>query len=557
MQASANAFTLLGIATNCLLGMRLDAIVDRRDCDRLTAGTFKEGHRRYVGGITTSVTQTLFDVLVHRQGELLIVELEPRAKDAGVLNDCEVYESLTHALSELDGRSGLLDLCQRIAAHIRRVTGFDRVMLYRFLKDESGSVIAEDRSTDLASLLGLRFPASDIPAQARRLYLLNTLRLKPDVNAERVAIIPSINPSTGLVLDMSFCILRAMSPVHDEYLRNMGVASSLSISILKEGRLWGLIACHHKQPLLVPPPTRITCEVLARVFSSSIAAAEEEDTRVHASAAREATERVATRLRKDQDFAGTVKDQGEELQSAMRASGMAFSLRGTFFLVGLTPDNEHVESLLAWLKSCQQEHLWTTERLSSEYPAAKAFSNDVSGVLSLRIALGAPDFILWFRPAIIKVIHWAGNPDKPVEVAAGERISPRRSFELWKQTLGDNATPWNETDRRLAQSIRHEVAEALLLQMNAETSRLNLELSRSNIELDSFAYAASHDLQEPLRTIRACTQLMAAEFGQNFDPEILEFLSMIDSNPGRMGNLINSLLNYSRLGGTERLHLAR
>ena len=522
------------------------------DSARLTSGPFKEGTRRYVGGIAASVNQKLFDTLVHQQGEAVIVELEPHSKSLKIRGDFKIDTSLTEAMSELDGRSGLLDLCRRIAARIRHITGFDRVMLYRFLEDESGSVIAEDRRSDLAPFLGLRFPASDIPVQARRLYLLNTLRLKPDVNAQRVAIIPAVNPLTGAPLDMSFCILRAMSPVHDEYLRNMGVASSLSISIIKEGRLWGLVACHHTQALLVPHPLRITCEVLARMFSFSIAAAEEEDQRSRLTAMREVIEHITTRLRQDRDIAASLTNQSAQIQSVMRAHGVAFCVGGKLSLFGLTPVSLQVEALLEWLKANQQEHVWTTERLTSEYPESRAFSNDVGGILSLRIAIGAPDFVIWFRPAIVKIIDWAGNPDKPVVLTADERISPRRSFQLWKQTVGDLSEPWDQTDRQFARSFRYVVAEAMLLQMNEEVSRLNTELSRSNIELDSFAYAASHDLQEPLRIIRAYTQLIVRGAGQSLAPPAREFLSIIENSADRMGHLINSLLNYSQLGGSER-----
>ena len=582
VQASVNSLKHLSVAPEALLGMHLGDIFAQQDLDRLTGGTFKEGKRRYTGGIYSLTSEKLdspkqFDALVHQHQGLLIVELEPHASPDDIPNDFEIYASLTDAMSDFDGPSGLADLCQGIARRIRHVTGFDRVMVYRFLEDDSGSVIAEDRRLDLVPFLGLRYPASDIPAQARRLYLLNTLRLKPDVSAERVAIIPITNPCTGTILDMSFCILRAMSPVHDEYLRNMGVSSTLSISIIKDERLWGLIACHHGKPKLVPHPVRITCEVLARVFSSSIAAAEDEDDRFRADAVRDLTQSIGVQLRgggtqlanvqleegdvqrgnvqlrKDRDIAGTLNDQSEYIQAAMRADGVAFYVRGRLSLMGLTPVKKQMGQLLAWLTMNQQEHLLANRRLSSDYPEAAELANDVSGMLSVRIALGGPDFIIWFRRAIVEVINWAGNPQKPVEAnAAGDRISPRRSFELWKQTVGDSSETWDAIDLQFARSIRHVVAEALLLQMNEETGRLNVELSRSNIELDAFAYAAGHDLQEPLRMIRTYTQLLLRDRNQEFAPVTREFLSIIESNAGRMGDLITSLLTYSEVGGTEK-----
>jgi chemotaxis family two-component system sensor kinase Cph1 len=559
VQVSVNTGAHLAIEPEALLGRHLGDVLAADDAARLTSGTFKEGKRRYVSGVSSLVSpQGLvspkrFDALAHKHENLLIIELEPQSDYAEADAGFNVYASLTDAMSEFDGPTGLSDLCERIATRIRYITGFDRVMIYRFLEDDSGSVIAEDRRADLTPFLGLRYPASDMPAQARRLYLLNTLRLKPDVNAQRAAIIPPLNPCTGAALDMSFCILRAMSPVHDEYLRNMGVSSTMSISIMVEGQLWGLVACHHTQAKLVPHPVRVTCEVMARIFSSSIAAAEEKDKHFRATAVLELAQSISVRLRSERDVTGTLREQSEYIKSAMRADGVAFYGNGKLTLDGITPSSDQVNLLLEWLTAHQQVHILATERLASDYPAAATFTNDASGILSMRIALGGPDFIIWFRSAIVKTIHWAGNPEKPVEAPTpGGRINPRRSFELWKQTVGDSTEPWDETDKQFARSMRHVVAEALLLQMNEEMARLNVELSRSNIELDSFAYAASHDLQEPLRTIRAYTQLIIRNASQDFSPKTRDFLSIIESNAGRMGNLITNLLSYSELGGRDK-----
>jgi two-component system, chemotaxis family, sensor kinase Cph1 len=550
---SVNALIHLGVAPEALLGMRLGDILTPADADRLASGTFKEGKRRYVAGVRSPFSPTVFDVLVHKHGNLLMVEMEPRSKETEPGNVFEIYSTLTDALSALDGPSGLSDLCQRITTSIRQVTGFDRVMIYRFLEDDSGSVIAEDRRADLPPFLGLRYPASDIPAQARRLYLLNTLRLKPDVNADRVAIIPALDPHTGKALDMSFCILRAMSPVHDQYLRNMGVSSSMSISIIKEERLWGLIACHHGRPKLTPHTLRITCEVLARAFSTSIAAAEDQDKRFRAAAVQELTQSISSRLRNDRDVAGTLNNQGGYIRAAMRADGVAFYVSGKLSMTGRTIPGEQMNSLIEWLTTNQHVHILATQCLASDYPEGAVCAGDAAGILSVRIALGGKDFIIWFRSAIVKTVNWAGNPEKPLEASAsGECIGPRRSFELWKQIVGDSTEPWDETDKQFARSFRHVVAEVLLLQMNEETSRLNMELARSNIDLDSFAYAASHDLQEPLRTIRAYTQLIMRGTGEEFPPKARDFLSIIESNAGRMGNLITSLLSYSELGGSDK-----
>jgi len=426
-------------------------------------------------------------------------------------------------------------------------------MVYRFLDDGTGCVEAEDKRHDIAPYLGLRYPASDIPAQARRLYLLNTLRLKGDVNATVATLVPSVNPLTGSALDMTYCILRAMSPVHVEYLRNMGVAASMSISIVKDGKLWGLIACHHGEAKIVAQPMRLTCEVLARVFSSHIAMAEEEGARAHLAALLVLTGRIEERMRKDRDVVAALLVAGDDIAAVIGAQGCAFIIRGEIVLLGATPTRLQVEDLSAWLSFNQREHLFSTERLLAFYERANEFDTVASGLLSVRIALGSPDFVLWFRPSITRVITWAGDPDKPVEkTGASERISPRRSFAKWQQTFHDSSEQWTSIDRSFASTLRPVIAETLFLRMNEEVLRLNLELARSNAELSSFAYSASHDLQEPVRTIRIYAQLVSQRAGPEMGSESRGFLAMIEGAATRMANLITALLSYSQLGGIEK-----
>ncbi|MEO8128734.1 MAG: GAF domain-containing protein, partial [Bryobacteraceae bacterium] len=278
LQVGSNILTFLQVAPEVILGRPLTDLFSQETVHQLVSGSGGPGERHYVAG-AWAASGVLLDALVHRYKGLLIIELEPAS--SSLTPGPDIYASLTTAMAELGHRLSLTDLCQRVAVRIRSITGFDRVMVYRFLEDDTGCVVAEDKRQDLVAYLGLRYPASDIPAQARRLYLLNTLRLKADVNAPVSTLLPPLNPLTGAALDMTFCVLRAMSPVHVEYLRNMGVTASMSISIVKDDKLWGLIACHHAEAKVVGQPVRITCEVLARVFSSHIAMAEEDGERAH------------------------------------------------------------------------------------------------------------------------------------------------------------------------------------------------------------------------------------------------------------------------------------
>jgi chemotaxis family two-component system sensor kinase Cph1 len=550
LQASSNIQPFLKVAPETLLGMRLTHLFSQEVVHQFVSAIKGDGERRYIAGLRAK-SGVLLDALVHRYKGLLIIEFEPGSSP--IAPGADVFGSLTTAMAELGGRLPLTDLCQRVAVRIRSITGFDRVMVYRFLEDDTGCVVAEDKREDIVPYLGLRYPASDIPAQARRLYLLNTLRLKADVNAPVATLVPSVNPFTGTPLDMTYCVLRAMSPVHVEYLRNMGVASSMSISIVKDHKLWGLIACHHSEAKIVAQPVRITCEVLARVFSSHIAKAEEEGARAHVTTLLALTTRIEERMRKDHDVVAALSLVGDDVAAVIGAQGCAFVIRGETILLGTTPSRVQVEGLSAWLSFNQRDHLFSTERLSAVYANASEFDNVASGLLSVRIALGSPDFVLWFRPSVTHVITWAGDPDKPVEKTDGsERIGPRRSFAKWQQIFHDRSEQWTAIDRTFAAALRPVIAETLFLRMNEEVLRLNLELARSNAELSSFAYSASHDLQEPVRTIRVYAQLVSHRAGPEMEPEARSFLAMIEDAAARMASLITALLSYSQLGGIEK-----
>jgi chemotaxis family two-component system sensor kinase Cph1 len=552
MQASGNAAIVLGTEAEALLGRSLDQVFEPESFASLRLWISTEnlnGKRKYLSGMRVVGLQRTFDASIHRHQGVLVVELEAAIAEADKARHPHFYASLAAALAALDGRLSLSELSQRVTCHFRGLTGFDRVMVYQFLEDDSGWVIAEDCRDDMTPYLGLRYPTSDIPAQARQLYLSNTLRLKGDVNAVRVPLVPPLNPLTGQSLDMSYCVLRAMSPVHVEYLRNMGVTASMSVSIVKDERLWGLIACHHTTAKTVPHEIRISCEVLARVFSAHIAAAQEEDKRRHESVIVEFRDQLSERLRAQPDVSKTLLE-GERLASVINSKGAAVCIGGKVALIGVTPSRHEVEGLVQWLDSYQQRYIFYTDKLSEQCPSSEAFSEVASGLLSSRIALGSRDFILWFRPSALMVVEWAGNPAKPVEeTEAGKRISPRLSFERWKETIGDRSEPWRDYEREFALSLRQSVAEVLLVRKNEEITRLNHELERSNIELDSFAYAASHDLQEPVRTVRAYAQLLNRRSGATLDDQARQLVQVIENSALRMGNLISALLTYGQVGG--------
>ena len=424
-QVSASVATHIGVAAKALLGLQLNELFDSDSLAALRQqigfGKLNE-KRRFLSGVRVRGSARSFDASLHRYQGVLIIELEPAVDPTGAAQ-AVIYSAITDALADLEGRFSLVDLCQRVAVDVRRITGFDRVMVYRFLDDDTGSVIAENRRDDLTPYLGLRYPASDIPSQARRLYLVNALRLKADVKALPSPMIPLLNPDSGQPLDMTHCVLRAMSPVHVEYLRNMGVAASMSVSIVKDGRLWGLIACHHTTAKTIPYQVRVSCEILARVFSAHIPAAEEEDTRRGWASLREFAGSFAKRLRAAPNVRIALLEEGAQLANVI-GTGIAICIGDQINLIGDTPSRPEVDTIRQWLDANQQENVFHTDKFSEHCPSDQCSAIDATGLLSIRIALADRDFILWFRPPATKVVEWAGNPSKPVEETRKENGSP-------------------------------------------------------------------------------------------------------------------------------------
>ncbi len=555
VQATANTESVLGYPVEDVLRTTLAHLLEDSSFHRLQAEILQrvlDANPYRLLGVHLKAREHAFDLTVHRLQGLLIVEFEPRTHDESH-DPQDSYKVLTNTLADLRGAPSLANLCQRAAEHVRRMTGFDRVMIYRFLEDDSGMVLGESRREDLSPYLGLHFPASDIPPQARQLYTLNPIRLKPDVNAPASALVPVINPVTHESLDMSYCILRRMSPVHDEYLRNMGVTASMSLSILKGQQLWGLIACHHGKPKFVTHSNRIACEFLADFLSSQIVAKDDAEAWGYHNRLAAGQNRIEELLR-SHGLRKTLAEYPDQVLSALDADGVAIHANRNLALVGVTPAANDIEKLVEWLSATQNEMVFATNNLSREYEAARSFVEAGSGLLSIRITRSSPDFVLWFRPELTQIVNWAGNPSKPAEITEqGRRISPRLSFEVWKQTVAGQSRPWNVLERHSAAALGHLMAEAMLTERNEEIDRLNQELARSNIELASFAYAASHDLQEPMRTIGAYAQLLQRRDTLRIDPFASESLQLIVDATKRTADLIKGLLEYSRLGGHERV----
>jgi light-regulated signal transduction histidine kinase (bacteriophytochrome) len=396
--------------------------------------------------------------------------------------------------------------------------------------------------------LGLHYPASDIPKQARALYLKNWLRFKVDNDAVAVPLVPTLNPTTGAPLDMSYCVLRSMSPVHAEYLRNMGVQATMSLSIIRDNQLWGLVACHHSTPRYVSHAARMAAEFLAHLLSLQMGAKEDEETHAYVNRLNAIHARFVECMAAADHYRHGLLQGDPTLLDWIASGGVAFCHDDTVELCGQTPDEATVRAIVAWLAERIEEPIYATHTLPQLCPAAADWVAVASGLLALRLSRFNNEYILWFRPEYKHAVNWAGDPTKPVEAGPdGERLTPRKSFALWQEAVAGKAAPWQKWEIEAAALLRRSILE-IILRRAEELARLNTELERSNLELDSFAYIASHDLKEPLRGIHNYSYFLLEDYADKLDADGVDKLQTLIRLTQRMEMLIDSLLYYSRLG---------
>ncbi|MFW3171336.1 SpoIIE family protein phosphatase [Geodermatophilus sp. CPCC 206100] len=466
--ASANAADVLGDGA----APDLAALLDPADLDRLRAGL--AGDLAELNPLRVRVGGRDLDLVVSRADGLLLTEWEPveGAEQAGAA----WHRRLPAVLQRLSATGSLDELTGVLARDVRALTGFDRVMVYRFDAEWNGEVVAEDRRDDLEPFLGLRYPASDIPAQARELYARNWLRLIPDAGYRAVPLHPAVHPDTGRPLDLSGSILRSVSPVHLEYLANMGVVASMSVSLIDRGRLWGLVACHHYAgPHRPSYADRVAAEFLGRTASlllhATVDTAERGDV---VAVAQQQAALVAALGRTPRTPAAALTAGPGTLLDLLPAGGAALRLSGRLHLLGATPPADRVAALVPELLA---DGRGVTDTLGS---AAPDVADTASGVLAVAVGTAPGDFLAWFRPETVRQVTWGGNPHEPktVQGATGPRLSPRRSFAAWEETVRGTARPWREHEVAAATALAGHLTESAL-QRAGEDNRLAAALQRT------------------------------------------------------------------------------
>ncbi|HEY1216176.1 MAG TPA: GAF domain-containing protein, partial [Bryobacteraceae bacterium] len=451
LQASANTEEFLGIPVEQVLGAPLSTLFRQGEGDTLAQGLRQAKLERtpvYLLNVHLPSGAGTLNAIAHRFEGVLILELEPATSEEPV-SFPDLYPLVHTFFAKLRKLSSLEDLAQFAAEETRRLTGFDRVLVYKFDSSWHGRVIGEALGGDYPSYFDLWFPASDIPEQARRLYERNRIRLIANVDYTPVPIVPEVNPITNLPLDLSFAGLRSVSPVHLEYMRNMGLASSMSISILVEdGRLWGLISCHHRCPRKVPFQVRSTCDFLAQALAVQLEANEQRTDYEQRIRLKSFVTRMLGAMAEEDEFIRGLTKCPDDLLEFADASGAAVLYEGRCILLGSCPDEEHVWSLVNWLVEQGREEIFFSDCLPLVVPNGEAYRERASGVLAISISKIYRSYVLWFRPEVVQTVKWGGDPRKPVEEqeSGSFRIHPRKSFEIWKETVENRSRPWRQAE---------------------------------------------------------------------------------------------------------------
>ena len=480
LQVSRNAASILDVSLEQLLKTNLEDLLDPYQIGRIKSRLAEDAldftNPTKVWVKKTREDYTVFDAVFHRNSEgILILELEPAISEDNI-PFLSFYHLAKASINQLQESASLEDYCQIIAETVRKVTEFDRVMLYKFDRDGHGCVVAEDKVASMEPYLGLNFPESDIPKPARKMFLSNLIRLIQDSQEEPVDIFPVLNPLTDRPIDLSHSTLRSPYSCHVEYLHNMGVGASLTISLIKEGKLWGLIACHHPTAKFVSFELRKACEFLGRMIFSEISSREKTEDRDYRIKLKSIQSSLIESISQEGNFIVGLIEHQSNLLDLTSAQGAAICFGGNYTKVGETPQEEYLNDLVNWLQKNVDEEVFYTDSLPKIYPDAEKFKNIGSGLLA--IPIGKKNYVLWFRPEVIQTVNWGGNPDRAFEVHEEEgnlRLCPRKSFELWKETVRLTSLPWQSVEIKAALDLRKAIVN-IVLEQAEELAHLAAEL---------------------------------------------------------------------------------
>jgi light-regulated signal transduction histidine kinase (bacteriophytochrome)/CheY-like chemotaxis protein len=516
-RASANTADFIGFAPDYLIGKPLAEIFES---DVIHALRNRTAMLRGVDAVERMFDCAIvkggkcFDVAIHLSGGQIVIEAEPASNEHG-----DATGMVRSMIARLDQCGDMAAFYREGARQIRALTGFDRVMVYRFADDGSGEVVAEAVRAGIGKFFGLHYPASDIPKQARELYKRNLLRIITDVNATPVAIVPQ-RDEAGRPLDLSLSVLRSVSPIHIEYLKNMGVEASMSISILVDGRLWGLFACHHYAPMCPSFERRSVSELFAQMFSMRLESRERQATVDFERRARDISDQLLGAVASDETLLKDPDWLGDILTHAIPADGVGVWIAGNFAFSGTTPPLDDFRKIIRALNGTAAGKVYATDHIAGLVPGADSFASEAAGLLAIPISRAPRDYVVLFRSELVRSVRWGGDPHKPIEYGPnGPRLSPRESFQEWKELVEGRSRPFTSSELRVAETLRATLIE-VVLRLADEASA---ERQQASARQELLIAELNHRVRNILGVIRGLIRQ-----SQPSDEPVKEFVKLVD-----------------------------
>ena len=544
-QISANVENLFGLAPAALLNQPLATLTGPH------ASAIVEHAAQFAGQVDVpplelTLQGIAYEGLLHRDNGLLILELELKPDQAALVGTMAKIRNLSRVLQSLQAAKTLPALYDICVKEIQALTGYDRVLIYRFHEEGHGQVIAEASSPSMELFKGMFFPASDIPEQARELYRTHWLRIIPNADYTPVELVPRLRPDTLQPLDLSAATLRSVSPIHCQYMKNMGVLSSMSISLMDGDRLWGLISCGHRTPLHVPHELRMACQTIGQVLSLQISALQTLEISRQREAKMDALVRLNSAMVQGPEnvFDGLAQEHAL-LMDLTQASGVAILEDNVLHRYGQCPKPEQIRELYQWFKQ-NDAPVFSTHNLSALFAPAAAYKDIASGLLAMSLPKPVDNGVLWFRTEVKESIPWSGDPRKPLNLESSEtglRLSPRTSFELWKVEMDGISTKWSHGDLFAANDLRRSALENDL----ARQVRREQQAVRARDELVA---VVSHDLRNPMTIISMLCGMMQKTFssdGSHASRRITTAIDTMQQASSRMNILLEDLLDTSKI----------
>lgn len=561
--ASENCGTFSGTLAQETVGRSLADFLTKQDADAvrkyLSSNNLADQSPLSITSVFSDEKQNhVWELKAHEHLGVLFLELEP-VRAASIASESNPFHRrIQDAISTLQRTKSVQELCEATAAEIKDIAGFDRVMIYRFDPGWHGVVVAEACNPDVDSYLGLHFPAGDIPSQARAIFLQNWLRMIPNVDYTPSKIYPGRHPATGSPLDLGKTLLRSVSPIHLQYLRNMDVGASLTVSLIKDGKLWGLIACHHNSPLLVDHDIRIGAQILGQFASSQLHVKEAEEELGYRTSLKLLNQQLVSSLGSEDELAKSLSKYADDVLRFAGSKSGAIRYKGEWTTFGSAPSVPAMERIVAWLSEHTPPNgVFHTDSLVRHIPEAVAFKDIASGLLAIELTKAEKNYFLWFRPEVATTVTWAGAPDKTVvQVNGQDTLHPRASFKSWKEVVNGKALPWKAVEIEAIEQLRTYLLSISLEQEFRKEQAARNRAERLSREKEEMVMVVSHDLRTPLSLV-----VLSFEFLQRAkpsdDPVVLRMIDRGAYGAQAMETLISEILDVSKIeSGTMVLDLS-